>query len=62
MPIGDAFRDSEVSGCCGCAARSWSGGINIYMIAAGCAACTCAGGRTFSNGWWCTRERRIWDC
>jgi hypothetical protein len=37
MRIDGAFVESEVSGCCGNAGRSWSGGINICMIWAGCA-------------------------
>ena len=62
MRIGGAFAESEASGCYGNAARSWSDGINTCMIAAGCAACICAAGKTFSSGWWCTRARRILGC
>ena len=43
MPIAGAFAESADFDCCDNAARSWSGGINIYMIGAGCAECICAG-------------------
>ena len=62
MRIGVALAESEAAGCYGNAARSWSGGINICMIAAGCAGCIYEAGKIFSSGWWCTRARRIWGC
>ena len=62
MRIGGAFAESEASGCYASAARSWSDGINTCMIGAGCAACICEAGKTFSSVWSCTRVRPISDC
>ena len=59
MPIAAAFAVSAVGYYCDDAVKSWNDGINIYMIAAGCAACICAGGKTFSSVSWCTRVRPI---
>jgi transposase len=56
------IRGREASGCYASAVRSWSDGINTCMIGAGCDGCTCEVGKTFSNGWWCTRAPRIWGC
>ena len=43
----DGLVRSGVSGYYGNAARSWNDGINTCMIAAGCGACICAGGKIF---------------
>jgi hypothetical protein len=51
MQIGGAFAESEASGCYANAARSWSDGINTCMTGAGCVACICAAGKTFSSAW-----------
>jgi len=62
MQIDGAFAGSEDAGCYGNAVRSWSGGINICMIGAGCVECICEAGKTFSSGWWSTRARRTLGC
>jgi hypothetical protein len=54
MRIAVVLAESGAAGCYGNAARSWSNGTNISMIAAGCAGFICGGGKTFSSGWWCT--------
>jgi hypothetical protein len=50
MRIAVVFAESEAAGCYGNAARSWSDGTNICMIAAGCAEFICAAEKTFSSG------------
>ena len=45
--IGGAFEARAVGGCCGCAASAWSVPSRSSTRLAACAACTCAGTRTF---------------